>query len=119
MTAALFITLCQGRQSSMGHFQYQKHHTRSHLTALSTPSRSPTGNLERGLVSCTGSQFCGFALIETKNRAMEVVKKLEAALDIPKTVRIHWTGCPNSCGQAQVRGAMHRGWVRCKGLEAA
>ncbi|GBF96637.1 hypothetical protein Rsub_09383 [Raphidocelis subcapitata] len=60
------------------------------------------GNLERGLVSCTGSQFCGFALIETKNRAMAVVEKLEAALDIPKAVRIHWTGCPNSCGQAQV-----------------
>ena len=26
------------------------------------------GNLMRGLVSCTGSQFCGFAMIETKNR---------------------------------------------------
>jgi sulfite reductase beta subunit-like hemoprotein len=26
------------------------------------------GNVMRGLVSCTGSQFCGFALIETKNR---------------------------------------------------
>jgi ferredoxin-nitrite reductase len=60
------------------------------------------GNLERGLVSCTGSQFCGFALIETKARAMAVVEKLEASLNIPKTVRVHWTGCPNSCGQAQV-----------------
>jgi len=38
---------------------------------------------------------------------MEVVKKLEAALHLPRAVRIHWTGCPNSCGQAQVR----RGWV--------
>ncbi len=26
------------------------------------------GPLSRGLVSCTGSQFCGIALIETKNR---------------------------------------------------
>lgn len=60
------------------------------------------GNLERGLVSCTGSQFCGFALIETKNRAMDVIAKLEASLDLPNPVRIHWTGCPNSCGQAQV-----------------
>jgi ferredoxin-nitrite reductase len=28
------------------------------------------GNVMRGLVSCTGSQFCGFALIETKNRCV-------------------------------------------------
>ncbi|KAG7671214.1 hypothetical protein KSW81_003352 [Nannochloris sp. 'desiccata'] len=60
------------------------------------------GPLMRGLVSCTGAQFCGLALIETKNRAMEVVKKLEIELNIPQMVRIHWTGCPNSCGQAQV-----------------
>ena len=26
------------------------------------------GNLMRGLVSCTGAQFCGIAMIETKNR---------------------------------------------------
>lgn len=44
-------------------------------------------------------QFCGLAVIETKNRAMAIVQKLEQQLDIPKKVRIHWTGCPNSCGQ--------------------
>lgn len=59
-------------------------------------------NLMRGLVSCTGSQFCGFALIETKNRALATIKALEAELEVPKPVRIHWTGCPNSCGQPQV-----------------
>lgn len=59
--------------------------------------------LTRGLVSCTGSQFCGIALIETKNRAMEVATKLEEELDFPenKPVRMHWTGCPNSCGQVR------------------
>ena len=35
-------------------------------------------------------------------RAIEIAEQLEAELDIPKPVRIHWTGCPNSCGQAQV-----------------
>jgi ferredoxin-nitrite reductase len=35
-------------------------------------------------------------------RAIEVAEQLEAQLDIPQTVRMHWTGCPNSCGQAQV-----------------
>ena len=58
--------------------------------------------LSRGLVSCTGAQFCNFALVETKHRAVELVKELEAELTVEKTVRIHWTGCPNSCGQPQV-----------------
>lgn len=42
------------------------------------------------------------AIIETKNRAMHLTTKLEQELDFPQPVRIHWTGCPNSCGQAQV-----------------
>lgn len=58
--------------------------------------------LTRTLVSCTGSQFCNFALIETKNRALATIKALEAELELPRRVRIHWTGCPNSCGQPQV-----------------
>jgi ferredoxin-nitrite reductase len=59
-------------------------------------------NVSRWLVSCTGNQFCGFALIETKNRALAMIKALEAELTLPQPVRIHWTGCPNSCGQPQV-----------------
>lgn len=59
-------------------------------------------SLRRGLVACTGNQFCNFALIETKNRALALMEALEAELEIPQTVRIHWTGCPNSCGQPQV-----------------
>ncbi len=58
--------------------------------------------LERALVSCTGSQFCNFALIETKNRALALIRELDAELYCPRPVRIHWTGCPNSCGQPQV-----------------
>jgi ferredoxin-nitrite reductase len=58
--------------------------------------------LTRSLVSCTGAQFCNFALIETKNRAMAMIAALEAELTLTKPVRIHWTGCPNSCGQPQV-----------------
>ncbi|PLZ90629.1 ferredoxin--nitrite reductase [Fischerella muscicola CCMEE 5323] len=58
--------------------------------------------LTRSLVSCTGAQFCNFALIETKNRALGVIKALEEDLELTRPVRIHWTGCPNSCGQPQV-----------------
>lgn len=58
--------------------------------------------LERSLVSCTGAEFCNFALVETKNRALNLARELDAELNIPDRVRIHWTGCPNSCGQPQV-----------------
>jgi ferredoxin-nitrite reductase len=60
------------------------------------------GLLTRSLVSCTGAEFCNFALIETKNRALAMIKSLEEELIFTKPVRIHWTGCPNSCGQPQV-----------------
>jgi ferredoxin-nitrite reductase len=58
--------------------------------------------LARALVSCTGAQFCNFALIETKQRAQAMIQDLATLVDLPKPVRIHWTGCPNSCGQPQV-----------------
>jgi ferredoxin-nitrite reductase len=42
------------------------------------------------------------ALIETKNRALDITRQLEEILDVPTPVRMHWTGCPNTCGQVQV-----------------
>ena len=69
------------------------------LLAKFTPNPAP---LQRALVSCTGAQFCNFALIETKNKAVDLIRQLDAELNIPRGVRIHWTGCPNSCGQPQV-----------------
>jgi ferredoxin-nitrite reductase len=58
--------------------------------------------LSRSLVSCTGAQFCNFALVETKNRAVKFTQELEQELTLARTVRMHWTGCPNSCAQPQV-----------------
>ncbi|KAG2489125.1 hypothetical protein HYH03_012351 [Edaphochlamys debaryana] len=60
------------------------------------------GALLAGMVSCTGNQFCGFGLAETKARAVKVVEALDEQLELTRPVRIHFTGCPNSCGQAQV-----------------
>lgn len=59
-------------------------------------------SLTRSLVSCTGSRYCNFALVETKQQALKIAQDLDAELEIPERVRIHWTGCPNSCGQPQV-----------------
>uniref|UniRef100_A0ACD5W394 Uncharacterized protein n=1 Tax=Avena sativa TaxID=4498 RepID=A0ACD5W394_AVESA len=58
--------------------------------------------LMKGLVACTGNQFCGQAIIETKARALQVTRDLEARVSVPTTVRMHWTGCPNSCAQVQL-----------------
>jgi ferredoxin-nitrite reductase len=57
--------------------------------------------LTRSVISCTGARYCNFALIETKQRALQLAQELDRELDIPNRVRLHWTGCPNSCGQPQ------------------
>ena len=57
--------------------------------------------LSRSVISCTGARYCNFAIIETKQRAWKIAQELDRELDIPQRVRMHWTGCPNSCGQAQ------------------
>jgi ferredoxin-nitrite reductase len=58
--------------------------------------------LTRSLISCTGNRYCNFALVETKGRGLKIARQLDEELEIPDRVRIHWTGCPNSCGQAQM-----------------
>lgn len=57
--------------------------------------------LTRSVISCTGARYCNFALIETKERALQLAQELDRELDLPQRVRLHWTGCPNSCGQPQ------------------
>ncbi|KAK4799689.1 hypothetical protein SAY86_025054 [Trapa natans] len=58
--------------------------------------------LMKGLVACTGNQFCGQAIIETKARALKVTEEVGRLVSLERPVRMHWTGCPNSCGQVQV-----------------
>jgi len=56
-------------------------------------------------VSCTGAQFCPLAIIETKQLAERVSAKLDRIIDASACdppLRLHWTGCPNSCGQVQL-----------------
>ena len=50
------------------------------------------GFIEGYTVSCTGAQFCGLALVETKAQAEAVAKKLEELVDVDRPIRIHWTG---------------------------
>lgn len=56
----------------------------------------------RGVIACTGIQFCKLALAETKNRAVELSNYLENAVELDDTVRVSVTGCPNACGQHHI-----------------
>jgi ferredoxin-nitrite reductase len=55
--------------------------------------------LQAEAVSCTGNAYCSFALIPTKGSAQSVLEELEKRVELPHPVRMHWTGCPNACGQ--------------------
>lgn len=64
----------------------------------------------RGLVSCTGIQYCNLAVIETKARAMELAKALERRLGPDgDPLTIYWSGCPAGCGNHQAADIGVRG----------
>jgi ferredoxin-nitrite reductase len=73
----------------------------------------------RGLVSCTGIDYCHMALIETKGWAIEVARQLETKLgdDLPlvKPLSIRWSGCSAGCGLHQA-GTI--GFQACRSRQA-
>lgn len=66
---------------------------------------------ERGVVACTGSEFCRFAIVETKARALEWARHMDAHVTATGTpvVRIHFSGCSASCAQPQIADIGFRG----------
>jgi len=52
----------------------------------------------RGISSCTGTDFCNLALIDTKTRAMALARDLEGRLSGTRPISVRWSGCPASCG---------------------
>jgi ferredoxin-nitrite reductase len=61
------------------------------------------GPILRGLVACTGTDYCHMALIETKGWAVNVARELEkrtAGRKI-KPLTMHWSGCSAGCGLHQ------------------
>ncbi len=58
----------------------------------------------RGLVSCTGIDYCHMALIETKGWALQVARELEKRTHGQKIapLTMHWSGCSAGCGLHQV-----------------
>ena len=71
----------------------------------------------RGVMACTGIEFCKLALVETKARARTVVAELERRLpDFDAPFSIHVNGCPNSCARTQVADVGLKGMVQ-KGVD--
>jgi len=59
-----------------------------------------TSAFARGTVACTGSEFCKLALTETKGFARWLSTELDDRLPgFDQQIKLHITGCPNSCGQ--------------------
>ncbi|MDL4774758.1 MULTISPECIES: nitrite/sulfite reductase [Thermomonosporaceae] len=57
----------------------------------------------RQTMACTGIEYCKLAIVETKQRAMDLMDELEKRLpdfDQPLTVNVN--GCPNACARIQV-----------------
>ena len=57
----------------------------------------------KGMMACTGIEFCKLAIGETKGRARWLAEELDARLPgFDEEIRIHVNGCPNSCARFQV-----------------
>jgi ferredoxin-nitrite reductase len=82
------------------------------------------GPFERGVVACTGSEFCRFAVVETKERAVKWARQLDARFSpaeedgngrhAPTTsdagiIRMHFSGCSAGCAQPQIADIGFRG----------
>ncbi len=65
-------------------------------------SPDPPG-IWRNLVCCTGKDYCHFSLIDTKGRAVELARQLEArGVCVPPGTRINISGCVHACGKHHV-----------------
>ncbi len=57
----------------------------------------------RGMMACTGIEFCKLAIVETKARAIDLYAELDRRLpDFDTPITINLNGCPNSCARFQV-----------------
>jgi sulfite reductase (ferredoxin) len=60
-------------------------------------------NWRRRTMACTGIEYCKLAIVETKQRATDLIGELEKRfpeLDTP--ISINLNGCPNACARTQV-----------------
>ena len=68
------------------------------LAAIGLPVEASV--FARGTVACSGTEFCKLAITETKYFSRWLVEEMEERLPgFDQHLKLHVTGCPNSCGQ--------------------
>ncbi len=66
----------------------------------------------RGLMACTGLEFCKLAIVETKQRGQDLYAELERRLpDFDEPLTINVNGCPNSCARFQTADIGFKGSI--------
>ena len=78
-------------------------HVEELVDALETEDlRVRPSTFRRGMLACTGLEFCKLAIVETKARAVDLYTELEKRLpDFDEPLTINVNGCPNSCARFQ------------------
>jgi sulfite reductase (ferredoxin) len=60
-------------------------------------------NWRRNTMACTGIEFCKLAIVDTKNRARDLVDELERRFpDLDTAITVNVNGCPNACARTQL-----------------
>ncbi len=54
--------------------------------------------IQRGLLACTGTDYCNLALIDTKTRAVALAREFDKKIGKARPLTVRWSGCPASCG---------------------
>jgi ferredoxin-nitrite reductase len=72
------------------------------------------GPFTRGILTCTGREFCTYGIVETKSRAFRWARRLDEWAtnhldDPPPVVRVHLSGCSAACAQPQIADIGLRG----------
>jgi len=78
-------------------------HVEDVVTALEADDlRVHPSRFRRGMLACTGLEFCKLAIVETKASSVELYTELEKRLpDFDEPLTINVNGCPNSCARFQ------------------
>ncbi|WP_115685759.1 nitrite/sulfite reductase [Corynebacterium senegalense] len=64
---------------------------------------SKPSEFRRGLLSCTGLEYCKLAHVTTKSRAIELADELEERFgDLDSPITISLNGCPNACARHHI-----------------
>ncbi|HVT94961.1 MAG TPA: hypothetical protein VHD76_19075 [Bryobacteraceae bacterium] len=83
------------------------HELARELDAIGLPVRA--SSFQRGVMACTGTEFCRLAITEVKNFSRWLVEEMDERMPgFDEHLKLNVTGCPNGCGQH---------WIADIGLE--